>query len=49
MFAAQHSGDAGGQSAQRFPFGIHKIPLFLHFQRLLHVGQHRSSRSFAIE
>jgi len=30
VFAAQHSGDAGCQSAQRFPLGIHEIPLFLH-------------------
>jgi hypothetical protein len=30
VFAAQHPGDAGCQSAQRFPFRIHKVPLFLH-------------------
>ena len=30
VFTAQHSGDAGCQSAQRFPLRIHEVPLFLH-------------------
>ena len=49
MFATQHPCDAGCQSPQRFPLRIHEVPFFLHVQRLLHVCQHQSSRSFAIE
>src|SRR5262245_16301295 len=49
VFAAQHPSDAGCQAAQRFPFRIHEVPLFFYVYRLLHVGQHRSFRSFTIE